>query len=645
MGKPYAQELERLSEAYAWAARTPVYALSNFVKLSADSPMYAVGSGGSFSAAVFASMLHQQLGSMAKPLTPLEFLKYENLNKSYSVLLVAAGGDDPDILASFERSLNRSKNLAVVSASAYAKLTLRALKVKSAFVHSEDLPTKKDGFLETNSLIAAMIWLFRSYAESNSLPFELPFFNDLAFGGLPQQKFAKELSCRLEQLAGKRTILCLYDNWGKPAAVDAESKMSEAGLANVQLADYRSFAHGRHNWIDKNKDETGIVAFVTPECRSLAEKTLSLIPKYVPAASISTEFDGPVASIGLLIQSLFMIKFFGDARGIDPGRPGPPAFGRKLYRLSVPGVMFAPMTNFGMLALRRKFGNAMCGFDANPTYKYLEKFTNKMSKAKFGAVIFDYDGTLSDYYSSHDGMSKKVQAGLNRLLERNILVGVAADGGESVRQELEAVIRTSLRPRLFIGYYNCTEIGSMEDEGIPNADPPQDPGMLSIANFLKKRSIISEKDHVVLRPSQITIEPEKHDLMELTDLIQNTDRAKRENLRAVETGYSVDVLSKEASKLNLYKFLKKRISPTREVLCIGDRGKQPGNDFELLSSPFSLSVGAASLSKDTCWNLLPAGSGGEAGAAYYMSYFNIKKGYFEFDAPRLKRRIMGQLWG
>jgi hypothetical protein len=48
-------------------------------------------------------------------------------------------------------------------------------------------------------------------------------------------------------------------------------------------------------------------------------------------------------------------------------------------------------------------------------------------------------------------------------------------------------------------------------------------------------------------------------------------------------------------------------------LCIGDSGAWPGNDFELLSAPLSLSVDRVSVEPDRCWNLLPAGVGGSRG--------------------------------
>ena len=86
------------------------------------------------------------------------------------------------------------------------------------------------------------------------------------------------MSERMTPLRDRDTVLILHDGWGRAAAVDAETRLSEAGLAGTQLADYRNFAHGRHNWLDKNRDRTGIIAFVTPGCDRLAARTLCLIP-------------------------------------------------------------------------------------------------------------------------------------------------------------------------------------------------------------------------------------------------------------------------------------------------------------------------------------------------------------------------------
>jgi len=60
-----------------------------------------------------------------------------------------------------------------------------------------------------------------------------------------------------------------------------------------------------------------------------------------------------------------------------------------------------------------------------------------------------------------------------------------------------------------------------------------------------------------------------------------------------------------------------------KILCIGDKGRWPGNDFALLSTRYSLSVDSVSYSPTCCWNLAPVGIRGTQATEYYLS--KIKK--------------------
>lgn len=321
MGKPYSEELGKIPETYAWASCTPIDTLSEFVGRCAQAPMYVVGSGGSFTSATFAAALHQEGGNMSKCVPPLEFVWNSKLDKSASAMIVTAGGNNKDILASFDKASSELSKTGIVCTSTNNELVQRASG--RAFVYAQRPPCGKDGFLATNSLVTTMVWLARAYTQVLSLPYELPKFDRLA----PFPTF--------EKARRAKTLLILYDDWGKTAAVDAESKMSEAGLANVQLADYRNFAHGRHNWLDKAGDETCVVSLVTPKCNRLAARTIGLIPGSVSVVKMSTEFDGPAAALDLTLQVFQLVGFFGILRGIDPGRPGVADFGCKLYELGI----------------------------------------------------------------------------------------------------------------------------------------------------------------------------------------------------------------------------------------------------------------------------------------------------------------------
>ena len=83
-------------------------------------------------------------------------------------------------------------------------------------------------------------------------------------------------------------------------------------------------------------ETSAVLAFITDADRALAERTLDLLPVEVPQARI--EFAGGANALMLasLLAALRITGWAGVSRGIDPGRPGVPKFGRKLYHLRLP---------------------------------------------------------------------------------------------------------------------------------------------------------------------------------------------------------------------------------------------------------------------------------------------------------------------
>src|SRR5262249_53339365 len=93
----------------------------------------------------------------------------------------------------------------------------------------------------------------------------------------------------------------------------------------------------------------------------------------------------------------------------------------------------------------------------------------------------------------------------------------------------------------------------------------------------------------------------------------------------VESSHSLDVLAPGVSKQLVVEACKSaaamRGNPV-DALCIGDRGRWPGNDYVLLSNPYSLSVDTVSPDPDTCWNIAPAGCRGVQATLAYLRAIN-----------------------
>lgn len=77
------------------------------------------------------------------------------------------------------------------------------------------------------------------------------------------------------------------------------------------------------------------------------------------------------------------------------------------------------------------------------------------------------------------------------------------------------------------------------------------------------------------------------------------------NVQILESTHSLDILAPGVSKRSLVETVRQQYGC--EVLCIGDKGKCPGNDYELLQQPYSLSVFEVSPDPNTCWNIADPG--------------------------------------
>src|SRR5262245_34067604 len=101
VGKPYRNELDRLSETFDWAVGQDLTAVTRAVRAASFRTILAIGSGGSMAAADYLAILHSHLvNHLSSTQTPLEFLSSEARLAEFSVWLLSAGGKNVDILRS-----------------------------------------------------------------------------------------------------------------------------------------------------------------------------------------------------------------------------------------------------------------------------------------------------------------------------------------------------------------------------------------------------------------------------------------------------------------------------------------------------------------------------------------------------------------
>jgi fructoselysine-6-P-deglycase FrlB-like protein len=234
-----------LDDTFAWAKAADVRPLRQAVRTAGLSPLVAIGSGGSFSAALAMASMHQRsTGRLATVATPLETIT-GSLEPAIATWLLSAGGGNVDVLsAARAMSAREPRQIAVLCGrddSPLAELCRRHEYV-DLLVYSP--PTGKDGFLATNSLLGFATLLTRAYAAE--------FEDDASWTHIVEQinplltadsDAVMAWQRATQPLWTRPTTLVLHGPSTRIGAIDLESKFTEAALGNLQLADYRRRDH------------------------------------------------------------------------------------------------------------------------------------------------------------------------------------------------------------------------------------------------------------------------------------------------------------------------------------------------------------------------------------------------------------------
>jgi hypothetical protein len=632
MGKPYETELRQLPETYDWALRAPISDLTEAVALLQSSPLVAVGSGGSLSAAHFVASLHQSLGrGISRAATPLDIATAIEQLGDVSVMMLSAGGSNPDVIGSFRRvAEHEPPHVVAICGRTGSKLAAVAQHYRYVHLFEAASPVREDGFLATNSLLALTTVLARAYQQLSGAELRLPAeFASLVHPGLSTDAFMTTLADQCAPLWERETLVVLYSPPLAAVACDIESRFTEAALGAIQLADYRNFAHGRHHWLAKRAPSSAVLALTIAGDRSLADRTMKHFPSGIPTVRVELPHDGHQAALAGLVTAQYIAGLAGQAKGIDPGRPGVPRFGSRIYHMQAFGGRVARVDNREIhrsAAIRRKAqaaGIPRAPSAPDPFWRTAyDAFIERLERAQFGGVLFDYDGTLCDRRRRSAGLESQIVDALNHLVEMPLTIGVATGRGRSVRKALRDALPESRWGGVFIGYYNGAACTTLASEALPAGLERTCPELAVVGERLMADRRLQSIATVTRRDAQITVEPTAYWPCDvLWGIVEEVTRGTvSPGVTVVRSSHSIDVLAPGVSKETIIAQMRGAMSAASasDILCIGDRGRWPGNDFTILRQPFSLSVDEVSVDPDTCWNIAAPGHRGVQATVEYL---------------------------
>lgn len=331
-GKNFEDSLLMIEDALKWAERQDTSRLSEFFIENANVPLYTFASGGNFSAMDYCAMMYETNKAIAKPLTPLMMasLSDDTLRNAKILIYIGEGkGPDEEYMVKRAARVNPDGVCGVTRNNFAKNILVDTLKSVTDNWFVYNIPSQR-AFIATVSTIAEYGLFYKAFTNDNS------FTNKLIINLNPDAcfKYAPRVEgYEIPELSQIKNFIVLYSGWSKPVAYDFESKMVECGIANVQLADYRNFCHGRFIFLSNHFEESAFVLFLTPREIAFAKKLIlegenhqreDLFPPQTAIITISTELDEPLASIDLLIKMQVCFNEIAKVNDVEPNNPNNP---------------------------------------------------------------------------------------------------------------------------------------------------------------------------------------------------------------------------------------------------------------------------------------------------------------------------------
>ena len=308
----------------------------------------------------------------------------------------------------------------------------------------------------------------------------------------------------------------------------------------------------------------------------------------------------------------------GVLQGRDPGRPRVPKFGRRLYASGF-GTGTKRETEVDTWVERKARLYGRDEIRVRPLVRrQMNNFLGRLERARFVGVVADYDGTLCATDDRYDLPPRRHEQG-NSIgsLRPALLLGLQPAGGHPSGRKLRESLQKEYWSRVIVGRYNGAVVHLLDDEP-STATGSYDADLQSIGEVLAP--LLQEIGvDVQTRPFQVSCIPEATGIEPkfLRRLVES-NIAGYPSHKVVESSHSVDVISRSTIKLSVINAVRQTAGPDGQILAIGDRGDEGGNDSELLSWPHALSVDRVSARLDTGYNLAPPGRLGTSATLIYL---------------------------
>lgn len=612
----YSEELEGLQTAYEETLVDSTGAdRSQIARMIFGKSTYFIGSGGTLAAAEFAADLHQETtGHFALALSPLRFVELKR-QPGAAVVVFSASAKHPDTSFAVQHATALGLPVVLVTQRAVSELSAPLLHPNVSVLTMPAI-AGGDGFLATRSVMQMVVTTASLYgAQLDS--------------GLSMS------SIEIDPLPLRQRVLVLYGHRGRSAAVDLETRLNELGLADVQLADYRNFAHGRHVGLDRRAETTTVVAMITPEIEELARRTLSALPNGLDLRILASVERGAAGSIQLLAAAMRVISANSSDQRIEPSRPKVTTWGRSLYHLPFKRMFTLERVTPAMQKARAA-GFSPSSLSAESFYAgAFRHWLNSINGRQIDCVVLDYDGTCVSTQGRFEMPSESVQSAIIRILENGVPIHFATGRGDSLIGSLRSWVPPVFWSRVVLGLHNGAWMHQLSDLTV--AEPTDRSELLETAANMLKPFMDSQLIELRQSASQlsITIVDPNSNVGGIARLVSSVLAAMSDDIYVASSAHSIDVIERKYGK---DKVLLAAEAKHGNVLAIGDRGSFGGNDFDLLASTdLSISVDECSADQSRCWRVSDAAQKGPEALVFALSLLVVRGGNLVVDVKSVRK--------
>lgn len=630
----FAAKLATLPDTVRLVADGPIDAVAAALREGAGRPAIAIGSGGSAIMAEYFASCRSTLGhGLTLVQTPLEFVLAQESWDGWSIWLFSAGADNPDAEGALRAAVaSKAASVRLVTVNERGSAAVAAACNSRVELLVVPVAERKDGFLATHSLVG-MVACFLAASDLVANP----------SGGSSSARdlvtsvegAVADLRSTVPSFRQGDTLCLLCDPQCRTFARLIETSLWETGIAPVQVADFRNFAHGRHVWAARHPHSMFVLAVTTAVTRDLWGNIKRALPSTVRISELDLGYASRFRTALSVIEGLIVVHFLGQATDIDPAKPGRGDFAEAIYGdrgLADVVDRLSPAVRHKLEAIVRHDDQTClpCPPDAA-----CADWLADLEAARIGGIVLDYDGTLVATEKRLELPTPNLIDELVRLADGGIALAFATGRGGSAGDALRKSLPSRLHSSITMGYYNGGHIRPL-DVDIDADQPLADASLARVADWIESSSLL--KPNCVLKRGNVQISVKHHDVLELHrfnhELAVCPDIANG-NIRVLTSHHSFDLVPRGTSKNAVLREVRSAMAKGLQVLSIGDSGEPGGNDAELLANRPSISVDGVCGDIQGSWSLFGRASLGPAALLRILRALCIENGRGRMDFNKL----------